>query len=225
MVLVALLVAAGVYAFLHREELGLVVPPAPATAPTPGDAAGATEPAPAAAHPAPISWQTINRPQDGFKLEMPSDPKDLRLPAYNENGGAEAVHMIYSNPDSATTFSVSWADSPPVARSGNQSIDQVMNTARDGALERTQTSLLSESRSAPGGNPARDFLARNAGGGVIDTRLLMAGKRLYMLSATFPSMSARREQDVTRFFSSFTAFQARAIPTTMPPANPPATQN
>jgi hypothetical protein len=52
----------------------------------------------------------------------------------------------------------------------------------------------------------------------MDTRLVMVGNRLYMLSAAFPSMSARREQDVTRFFSSFQPAEAPAIPAAMPPA-------
>jgi hypothetical protein len=61
-------------------------------------------------------------------------------------------------------------------------------------------------------------MARNSSGGVMDTRLIMAGKRLYMLSAAFPSMSARREQDVKRFFGSFQATEAAAIPSSLPPA-------
>lgn len=213
-VLVVLLIAGSAYVYLHRQELGVASLFTSRTGTS--DAAG--EPVSPAARPARIDWQTVNRPQAGFKLEMPSDTKDLQLPSYNQNGGTQTISMIYSNPDSASTFSISWADNPPVAEAGNRSIDHVMDMARDGALQRTQTMLISESRSAPGGNPARDFQARNANGGVMDTRLIMAGKRLYMLSAAFPSMSARRDQDVKRFFDSFQATEAPAIPATMPPA-------
>jgi hypothetical protein len=208
------LIAAGAYVYLHRQELGAAGLFTSRTASS--DASG--EPVTPAAQPARINWQTVDRPQDGFKLEMPSDTKELQLPAYSENGGTKPISMIYANPDSATTFSITWGDNPPVVEASNRTIDRIMDMARDGALERSQTTLMSESRSAPGGNPARDFIARNAGGGVMDTRLVMVGKRLYMLSAAFPSMSARREQDVTRFFNSFRAGEATAIPGTVPPA-------
>lgn len=213
-VLAALLIAGCAYVYLHRQELGVAGLFTPRTGAS--DASG--DPAPPAGRPARIDWLTVDRPQAGFRLEMPSDTKDLQLPAYAENGGTQTINMIYSNPDSASTFSITWADNPPVVETSNRSIDHVMDMARDGALQRTQTTLVSESRSAPGGNPARDFLARNASGGVMDTRLIMAGKRLYMLSAAFPSMSARREPDVKRFFGSFQASEAPAIPATVPPA-------
>jgi hypothetical protein len=38
----------------------------------------------------------------------------------------------------------------------------------------------------------------------MNSRLILAGKRLYMLTATFPTGGARRDEDVARFFSSFT---------------------
>jgi hypothetical protein len=213
-VLAALLIGAGVYVYLHRQELGVAGLLTSKTA----SSDNSSEIGSSSAHPASINWQTVDRPQSGFKLEMPSDTKDVQVPAYNQAGGAEAINMILSNPDNATTFSIAWADNPPVLEANGRSIDRVMEMAREGALERTQTTLVSESGSAPGGNPARDFIARNAGGGVMDTRLIMVGNRLYMLSAAFPSMSARREQDVTRFFNSFTSAQSRAIPTSVPPA-------
>jgi hypothetical protein len=37
----------------------------------------------------------------------------------------------------------------------------------------------------------------------MDSRLIYAGSRLYMLTVAFPSSGARREKDVTRFFDSF----------------------
>ena len=63
---------------------------------------------------------------------------------------------------------------------------------------------MSESKNEITGFPAREFAARNVGGGVMNSRLIFAGSRLYMLIAAFPAASARRDQDVTRFFNSFT---------------------
>jgi hypothetical protein len=75
--------------------------------------------------------------------------------------------------------------------------------ARDDALNRTQTALVNESGTSFDGFPARDFTAQNANGGTMNSRLIYAGQRLYMLTATFPSAGARRDTDVTRFFNSF----------------------
>jgi hypothetical protein len=205
-----------VYIYLHRQELSLAVPRSSDASP------GSNADQEVSARPARINWQTVNRPNDGFKLEMPSDPKEIQLPAYNESGTTEPVNMIFSNPDGGTSFAVAWADNPPVARANHRSPSQVLAAARDGALERTQTSLTNETNSSPRGVPARDLVAHNAGGGVMDSRLLYAGNRLYMLIAVFPSRSARREQDVTRFFNSFTVLRGASIPATLPQANAPA---
>jgi hypothetical protein len=82
-------------------------------------------------------------------------------------------------------------------------VQQTLDMARNDALARTQTSLVNESRSNLLGFPSREFSGRNVGGGVFNARLILAGKRLYMLIAAYPSDSARRSQDVSYFFDSF----------------------
>ncbi len=189
-----------VYVYLHRQELGLAGPPKSTHTESTNPALASSS-----SRPAPITWAVVNRPQDGFSVEMPTDVKEIQIPAYNENGGTDQVNMVFSNPDAETTFSVSWADNPPVVRANARSPERIINMARDEALARTQTSLVRETKATQGGFEARDILARNAGGGVLDTRLIYTGERLYMLTAAFPSMNARREQDVIRFFNSFKA--------------------
>jgi hypothetical protein len=112
--------------------------------------------------------------------------------------------MIFSNPDAETTFSITWQDDPPVARATSQAPDKTLEAARDGAVARTQTTLVSEAPSNIQGYPGRIFEARNTGGGVMNAQLVYAGHRLYMLIASFPSVNARRDKDVARFFHSFT---------------------
>jgi hypothetical protein len=145
----------------------------------------------------------LDRTPDGFKVDMPTDVKEIQIPAYNERGGADQVSMIFANPDAETTYSVVWADDPPVARVNGMAPDQTLDAARDGALARTQTTLVSESKNGQQGRAEREFSARNVGGGVLNSRLIFAGTRLYMLIAAFPAASARRDEDVTRFFNSF----------------------
>ncbi len=171
-----------------------------------------------APRPARMSWKMSQRPDAGFNVEMPADPKDLQVPAYNEAGSTEPVKMIFANPDADTTFAVTWEDNPPVARVNSRAPDRTLDAARDGMLSRTQTFLDHESRATASGYPARDVAAHNAGGGVLNARLIYTGERLYTLMALFPAPSARREQDVIRFFNSFSP--SRVPGETLPLASP-----
>jgi hypothetical protein len=155
------------------------------------------------ARPATISWNKVDASADGFRVDMPVDVKHIHIPAYTETGVTQQLDMIFANPDAETTFSVSWQDDPSVARS-SQSPESILEMARDGAMARTQTSLVSESARNEKNFPGKIFEARNTGGGVMNCRLIYAGKRLYMMIAAFPSARARRDRDVNRFFNSFT---------------------
>lgn len=196
-VLGGILILGIVYIYLHRQELGLVGPAGGS------EDSSTVDQVASAIHPAHIVWQKIDRTPDGFKVEMPTDVKQIQIPAYNTTGGSEQVDMIYSYPDAETSFSVAWADNPPVERASGMAADRTLDMARDDALARTQTTLVGESHNNRQGFPARDFTGRNVGGGVFSARLILAGSRLYMLIAAFPSSSARRDQDVARFLDSF----------------------
>lgn len=154
---------------------------------------------------APIQWQTVSRPDEGFRVDMPADPKETQIPAYNEAGASEPVKMLYSSPDADTVFSLTWADNPPVARVNHKLPEPTLDQARDGMLARTQTTLVRESKNSANGYPSRDIMAKNAEGGLLDARFIIINDRLYTLMAMYPSANARREQDVIRFYNSFTA--------------------
>ncbi len=194
-----ILIVGLIYVYLHRQELGLG-----GSRPAQVEETAAPAPAqPSQTAPAPIVWEKIDRSSDGFKVEMPTGVQQTQVPAYNERGGEEPVQMIFSNPNADTTFSVAWADNPPVARINQHSAERTLEMARDEALNRTQTALVNESATSFDGHPARDFTAQNANGGTMNSRLIYAGQRLYMLTAVFPSAGARRDADVSRFFNSF----------------------
>lgn len=173
----------------------------------------------AGGRPAHMVWQTVPRPDAGFRVDMPAETKELQVPAFNEGGSSEPVKMIFANPDAETTFAVSWQDNPPVARVNKRIPERTLDAARDGMLARTQTFLDNETKLSVAGFTARDVLAHNAGGGVLNARLIYTGERLYTLMALFPTANARREQDVVRFFNSFS--QGRAPAERLPEAPAP----
>lgn len=208
-VLAAAVVAGAYYVYTHWESLGNL-------SHLQGGIDGRADSE--SGRPAKMNWQTVDRLNDGFKVDLPAEPKDLAGQAFNETGGAEPIRMIAAAPDDDTYFAVTWQDNPPVARVNNHAPDSTLNMARDGMLARTQTSLVSQSLSLQRGNPSLDVSAQNGNGGVLDARLIMAGNRLYVLMALFNSTSTRRKKDVTRFFDSFVPGRPAAIPETMPAA-------
>jgi hypothetical protein len=193
--------AIGYCMYVYRVQLGLVSPRKFETNSSP-DRTQLAQSTP------PIYWQSIDRLKDGFKVEMPHGVTETKVPAYDERGNIHPVNMIQSSPSPEATFAVTWADDPPVEhRSGGDSAT-TLDKARDGALARTQTTLTGESRSKREGYLESDFTARNDSGGILNARLVLAGTRLYMLIATFPSAGARRDEDVNRFFNSFVVVSA-----------------
>lgn len=198
LVLGGIFVAGGTYIYLHRQDLGL----------TWLSGTSSTGQAPS---PTPITWAMVDRSSEGFTLEMPQDARETEAPAFAADGTATQVEMICAYPDPSTSYSISWADNPPVVAALGGDPDQTLEDARNGALARTQSVLVSEAQSTRQGFPVRDFTSRNQNGGVFNARLILADRRLYMLMASFPAASARRDDDVNRFFDSF-----RVVSTTAP---------
>jgi hypothetical protein len=170
---------------------------------------GATSQLSSSPAPAQIDWQEVDRSPDGFKVQMPTGANETLIPAYNAQGGVEQVNLIMAMPG-PDTFAVAWADHPPVERASSENAEKTLDLARDGALARTETVLTGEARSRIDGYPECQFSARNEQGGIMNARLILAGTHLYMLTAAFPAASARREEDVNRFFDSFMLTPASA---------------
>jgi len=152
--------------------------------------------------PAKLSWRAVDRSHDGFTIDMPSDASEQQIPAYNVTGGAEEMEMLVAMPNAETTYAIAWDDNPPVERASDEAVERTLDNARDGALARTHTTLTGETKASYLGYPARNFTGRNDNGGFFDARLILAGKKLYMMIAAFPAASARRDEDVNHFFDS-----------------------
>jgi hypothetical protein len=179
------------FVYQHRDWLGL------------GGSNQPTEAANSDLQPARVAWRPVERAQDGFTIDMPAETTEIRIPAYDAKGGAEQMNMLVSMPNADTTYAIAWDDNPPVERANGESVEQTLDKARDGALARTRTMLIGESKASYMGYPARNFSARNDNGGLFDARLVLAGNRLYMMIVSFPAESARLKQDVNHFFDSF----------------------
>ncbi len=134
---------------------------------------------------------------------MPAEIKEIQVPAYNEQGGSEQVDMIYAYPDSETCFSVSWADDPPVERANFDVPDRTLDMARDDAMARTQTTFVEESTFSQQGFPGRYFSSRNLGGGVMNSRLVLARSAFTCSPRHSPPLAPAATRMSARFFNSF----------------------
>lgn len=195
--LVILAVAGGYFVYQHRQQLGLG-----GASPSAGQQATTRQPG-QPAQSATIIWQKVDRTVDGFQIEMPANAQQTKIPAYNEHGGSEQADMLYAYPDSQICYSITWKEDAPVERINKHVPERTLDMALTDALDRSQTLLVTKSEVSQQGFPGREFSARNAGGGVFSSRLVLARHRLYMLTAAYPSADARRDQDVARFFNSF----------------------
>jgi hypothetical protein len=206
--LIAVLVFIGaVYVWRYRSDLGSIRELLP-TRSTDGQLASGKQ----------LEWRPVDESDQGFKLEMPGDPKQVVVQATSETGANEPISMLLVKPDSDRTYAIAWAEKPPVARMNDLVADKTLDQARDGALGRSGTTQVSEIRTNPQGYPGRDIVSHNAGGGIMDTRFIYARPRLYMLIATAPSPAARHEDEVIHFFNSFSIASNTQIPETIPAA-------
>ena len=192
-VFVVVIVAIAYIVYEHRAWLGL----SSAGGGVPTDVTNAD------LQPAHVSWRAVDRTQDGFRIDMPSDASEEQIPAYTANGGAEQMEMLVAMPNADTTYAIVWDDNPPVERASGEAVEKTLNNARDGALAQSHTTLIGETHAKYLGYPARNFSGRNDSGGFFEARLILAGKRLYMMIVAFPAASARRDEDVNHFFDSF----------------------
>jgi len=94
--------------------------------------------------PAKVAWRSVDRTQDGFRIDMPSDASEEQIPAYDIKGSAEQMEMLVAMPDAETTYAVAWDNNPPVERASGEAVEQTLDNARDGALARTHTRLMGE---------------------------------------------------------------------------------
>jgi hypothetical protein len=198
--------AIGYCVYAYRVELGIVKPTTGADAKD-GKAPEVSQErlkSEQSESPAPSEvWREVDRPDEGFTVEMPADVLESRVAAVMRRGAPEPVHAIEAAPYAGASFAVAWADNPPVARAAGEDAEKTMDLAQAGALARTQVTLMGESQVSIAGMAGHDFWGRNSAGGALNARLLVAGKRVYMLVASFPDSSGTHDADVSRFFNSF----------------------
>jgi len=148
----------------------------------------------------PHSWQTYVAPDGTFSFELPGRPTVEQKQGAAEGGAARSITMVSAQPTNGTIYMCSYFEDESFE---NKSPDPVLESARDGSLHKTNGTLIHQERLTVQGFPALDLQARAGGNSLLDTRMILVGKRLYMIMAVTTSEEVREPKSVQRVLASF----------------------
>lgn len=147
----------------------------------------------------PHRWQTYTAPDGTFSIELPGQPAIEATQAPLDDGGTAPMTLVSVQPTSSTAYMCSYVENDNLA---NKTPDEILEAARDGSLKKTQGTLMSQSRLTVQGYPALDVQAQARENSVTDSRIVLAGKRLYMIVAVAGAQE-REPKTVQRVLNSF----------------------
>jgi hypothetical protein len=141
-------------------------------------------------------WIEVSPPGGGFSVSMPTPPREDTL-----TQDPLVSHVFEAETGSGeVAFAVTYTDygEGPLAGDPEKRLDD----ARDARVAGAGGKVVFERRMAVGDLPARE-LRIDSPAQVIDARIVVRGARLYEVSVTVQTGSARPDDDERRFFESF----------------------
>lgn len=158
--------------------------------------------------PAPAShWQTYTYPADGFRADFPiqpgTDKKTIPTPA----GSFEM--RSYLAMDGPAALIISICDYGPAAAGKDPAA--LLQGAKNGALQNSQSHLVSERKLTLGSNPGLEFEAQTDSIHTTD-RLYIVGTTLYLVQVSAPITQPYVQ--AVRFLDGFQLIPRTAAPTT-----------
>ena len=147
----------------------------------------------------PDRWQTYVAPDGTFSIDLPGESTLSTNQAPLEGGGNIIFHVISATPTRSRAYSCAYVD---LENNSQRSTDQVLESARDGSLRKVQGTLLKQNQLTFQGFPGLQFQARARGNSLMDSRMVLVGKRLYMLVAIVTNEERNEAKTVQRTFDS-----------------------
>ncbi len=149
----------------------------------------------------PYRWQIFNSPDGKFSINLPGKPiveEDQQISV--AGGDVATTHGVSTQANDHVVYNCTYVEYPSLI---TKSPDEVLTNARDGGLKNVQGTLISEKRTTVDGHPARDIQARARENSAYDTRLILVGKRMYMLMVVDTGKPSRDGKNIQKFFDSF----------------------
>jgi hypothetical protein len=148
----------------------------------------------------PHRWQTYTAPDGAFLVDLPGKFAVETLNTPVEGSAPVAIQFISAQPTKSTDYTCSYVDNQSDPQRSPQ---QILESARDGSLKKTQGVLISQKELMIQGYPALDMQAHARGNSLVDTRLILVNGRLYMLMAVATVEGDREPKTIRRLFDSF----------------------
>jgi len=147
----------------------------------------------------PSQWKTFVSSDKSFTVEFPTEPSRGCDIVNTPNGKVKLIE--YMSKSKGILYAVMYGDYPGSALSGLTS-EQMLDNARNGAIENVQGKLLSEISISKNGYPGREITVKAEPNMVLTAQIILKDNRFYQLVVITPSdklfTSQRKE-----FFDSF----------------------
>jgi hypothetical protein len=153
-------------------------------------------------------WKTMTSDGGRFSLEMPGTPTEQKQTYDTPQGGqVEAVVYVLELQGGEVAYMAGYNDFSKDQLKGKKPA-QLLNDARDGALDKVQGELLAETEVKLDGNPGRE-LKIQAGEMVVYVRVFLVKNRMIQALVAMPK-DAVPEKDVNRFLQSIALLKKKA---------------
>ena len=148
----------------------------------------------------PHRWQTYVAPDGTFSIELPGKPTVETTQAPVEGGGNITFHLVNAGSGGSRAYSCAYVE---LEDASQKSPDQVLESARDGSLRKVQGTLVTQNQLMVQGFPGLQYQAHGRANSLMDSRMVLVGKRLYMIMAVAADGEKAEPETVQRMFNSF----------------------
>lgn len=161
----------------------------------------------------PVEWQEFVSREGAFSISVPGKPREQVQKQFIgiSYGSVDMHNFIVEQGDIG--YVISYTDAPrssEFARAIKGKEDDMLDGARDGALEKSRGKLVSETSIALGKYPGREIKIAGERSGVnysAHWRVYLIGTQVYQLGVLSPKTAAV-ENEAARFFDSFKLIQS-----------------
>ncbi len=144
-------------------------------------------------------WNRFVSPDNQFSVNFPTHPSHESDIVNTPDGKVELVQYMSKN--SEVLYAVMYGDYPAKGITGKTQ-DQLLNNARDGAVNNVQGKLLSETIISKEGYPSREFAFKVEPNSVVTAQIVLKNNRIYQVMVVAPSDMLFTSQK-RQFFDSF----------------------
>jgi hypothetical protein len=146
----------------------------------------------------PYRWHLYTSTNPEFSIRFPGAPTSETRRVKGAVGEV-TVHLVQvQTPDGV--YAVGYGDGQLLP---NQTIENRLNSSRDGSISNVQGTLVMEKKITVQGYAGREIKAQARKGMFLDARLIAVSDRNYVIGVVSNSEASRDDRNIHKFFDSF----------------------